>query len=124
VPLAYLTAKTHGLNEEAARLYEKINSRNHDQKVQQLIQSQNLSEPPEVPIEDVAAKIRGVEKPRLLLPPIPVVRDGGNWPHLTVSRGPFDAPTAGTPAAQKLHAASTAYVPGFYTRFILPSCRC
>jgi coatomer protein complex subunit alpha (xenin) len=92
VPLAYLTAKTHGLGEEAARLYEKINSRAHDLKVQQVIQQQNLSEPPELPVEDVASRIRGVEKPRLLLPPIPIIRNGGNWPHLTVSRGPFEAP--------------------------------
>ena len=58
--LAYVTAKTHGLEDEAAELAEK------------------LEELPEV---DPSAK--------LLMPPTPILRED-NWPLLTVSKGFFE----------------------------------
>ena len=58
--LAYVTAKTHGLEDEAAELAEK------------------LEELPEV---DPSA--------RLLMPPTPILHED-NWPLLTVSKGFFE----------------------------------
>lgn len=58
--LAYVTAQTHGLEEEAASLAEKLE---------------------EVPSIDPQAK--------LLAPPTPILRED-NWPLLTVSKGFFE----------------------------------
>ncbi|GMH39915.1 hypothetical protein BSKO_07819 [Bryopsis sp. KO-2023] len=60
IPLAYVTAKTHGLDEEAERLRE------------------GLVEEPEVDLSESS----------LLMPPVPISRQE-NWPLLTVSRGFF-----------------------------------
>ncbi len=62
LPLAYLTAKTHGLTEEAERL------------------RQDLAEEPEMDEREEG----------LLFPPIPIMREA-NWPLLTVSKGFFDS---------------------------------
>ena len=62
LPLAYLTAKTHGLTEEAERL------------------RQDLDEEPELDEREEG----------LLFPPIPIMREA-NWPLLTVSKGFFDS---------------------------------
>uniref|UniRef100_A0A0R3S0K2 Coatomer subunit alpha n=1 Tax=Elaeophora elaphi TaxID=1147741 RepID=A0A0R3S0K2_9BILA len=66
VSLAYLTAATHGFNEEAEQLKEEL-----------LARGQNLP-----PIDPNA---------RLLIPPPPIKQMEDNWPLLTMSRGPFDA---------------------------------
>ena len=58
--LAYVTAKTHGLEDEAAELAEKLD---------------------ELPEVDPSA--------RLLMPPTPILRED-NWPLLTVSKGFFE----------------------------------
>ncbi len=60
VALAYATAATHGLSEEAERLAD------------------GLDDPPEL---DADA--------RLLLPPPPILKED-NWPLLTVSKGFFE----------------------------------
>ncbi|KAJ3122455.1 hypothetical protein HK098_002828, partial [Nowakowskiella sp. JEL0407] len=64
--LAYLTAKTHGLEEEAAAILE----------------ASGVETPPELP---------QVKNPELLKPPAPILRQSdSNWPLLTVSRGFFE----------------------------------
>ncbi|KAK9839869.1 hypothetical protein WJX81_007554 [Elliptochloris bilobata] len=68
--LAYVTAATHGLSEDAERLAE------------------GLEEVP--PLEPGA---------QLLLPPQPILRED-NWPLLTVSKGFFENLAAGGPAAE------------------------
>jgi len=60
-PLAYLTAKTHGLTGESERIKDL------------------LEEEPEVDDEDDG----------LLFPPVPIVQET-NWPLLTISKGFFD----------------------------------
>ncbi len=60
--LAYVTAKTHGLEEEAGRMAEAIGADN-------------------LPAVDAGAP--------LLLPPTPILRED-NWPLLTVSKGFFE----------------------------------
>lgn len=60
--LAYLTAATHGLNEEAAALKEEC----HD-KIPEVDQNANL-----------------------LMPPPPIQQTESNWPLLTVSKGIFE----------------------------------
>lgn len=60
--LAYVTAKTHGLEEDAARLAEQIGAEN-------------------LPATDGGAL--------LLLPPTPILKED-NWPLLTVSKGFFE----------------------------------
>ena len=62
--LAYLTAATHGLEEDAARLRQAI-------------------EDAEIPVPDLSSY---AEKATLLLPPTPITRED-NWPLLEVSRG-------------------------------------
>ncbi|KAH7294458.1 hypothetical protein KP509_27G001800 [Ceratopteris richardii] len=59
--LAYATAATHGLKETASRLAEELGDK-----------------APSLP-----------DKGELMLPPVPVVRDG-NWPLLLVTKGLFD----------------------------------
>lgn len=70
MPLAYLTAKTNGLEEDAARIGE-------------LLASAGL------PLPTVR------EDAQALLPPTPIIREE-NWPLLTVSRSAFD-PTMAQP---------------------------
>ena len=65
--LAYLTAATHGLTEDAERLAESL---------------------PEPPALEPNAM--------LLLPPTPILKDD-NWPLLTVSKGFFENLTKGAP---------------------------
>ena len=67
--LAYLTASTYGLAEEAARL-------------QEVLDGAKLALP--TPLEGATA----------LLPPTPIVREE-NWPLLTVARSAFDPTLAG-----------------------------
>ncbi|CAN0491931.1 unnamed protein product, partial [Discosporangium mesarthrocarpum] len=63
VPLAYLTAATHGLEEDSVRL-------------RKLLEAQGL------PIPEVRLDAA------LLQPPTPIVK-GDNWPLLEVSQGPL-----------------------------------
>lgn len=70
-PLAYLTAATHGLQEQAAAVAADLGA-----------EDDHLPAPP--------------QDSRLLLPPEPVCADQGNWPLLTISRGFFDSAPAGT----------------------------
>lgn len=86
--LAYLTAATHGLDDEAARLKAELQSR--DQPV------------PEV---DPSA--------RPILPPQPIQRCEDNWPLLSSAAGPFDAQilaagARGTSTNQSVRAARAA----------------
>lgn len=64
--LAYLTAATHGLEEEASGLAESLKESGQ-----------------ELPPVDPNA--------RLLLPPPPILQSEENWPQLAVSRGAFEA---------------------------------
>lgn len=64
IPLAYATAATHGLAEDAARLAEKL-------------ESAGVALPAVLP---------GAS---LLAPPVPILRDD-NWPLLTITKGYFD----------------------------------
>ncbi|MCP9264240.1 Coatomer subunit alpha [Dirofilaria immitis] len=66
ISLAYLTAATHGFDEEAKQLKEEL-----------LARGQNLP-----PVDPNA---------RLLIPPPPIRQMVNNWPLLTMSRGLFDA---------------------------------
>jgi coatomer subunit alpha len=86
-----MTAKTHGLAEEAERLREKMNLKNQQQKKTQLQQqSADPESVPDVPLEDLAPKVQGHPNAKCLLPPVPILTEVGNWPQLTISRGPFD----------------------------------
>merc|ERR1719234_1159123 len=64
--LAYLTAATHGLEEEAEKIKESVDTS-------------------EQPLPAPAAGAR------LLQPPAPIAQSEQNWPLLTVSRGFFDS---------------------------------
>merc|ERR1711936_1271127 len=64
--LAYLTAATHGLTEQAERIKEGVNTEN-------------------TPLPSPAPGAR------LLQPPPPIAQSEQNWPLLTVSRGFFDS---------------------------------
>eukprot|EP00051_Salpingoeca_urceolata_P033954 m.22896 g.22896 ORF g.22896 m.22896 type:complete len:1318 (-) comp6997_c0_seq1:3-3956(-) len=68
--LAYLTAATHGLDEDAQGLAESLGL-------------------PEEQLPEVSPDAS------LLLPPEPVTVDQANWPLLTVSKGIFDGPVGG-----------------------------
>ncbi len=72
VPLAYVTAATHGLEEDAKRLSEMLVTA-------------------KLPVPPVRTDAR------TLLPPTPIVREE-NWPLLTVSRGIFDGSLTDAPA--------------------------
>lgn len=82
VSLAYLTAATHGLQEEAAALAAKL------ERVHQLqYGSKGEGEAPSVPFH--------LPEPRkdaaLLFPPTPLLKlFENNWPLLTVTKGYFD----------------------------------
>lgn len=75
--LAYLTAATHGLDEDARQLRDELESRGQT-----------------VPPIDPNA--------RLLVPPPPIQQMTENWPLLMVSRGPFDAQLVGATNAVTL----------------------
>lgn len=78
--MAYLTAATHGLTDEAEKLKAELESKEQN-----------------VPEVDPNA--------RLLAPPPPISQLTENWPLLTISKGPFDAsliaPTGSKPVAGK-----------------------
>ncbi|RAL47359.1 hypothetical protein DM860_013324 [Cuscuta australis] len=65
LPLAYITASSHGLTDIAERIAEKLGDNNI----------------PSLPKE---------KKASLLLPPSPISGGGGDWPLLMVSRGIFE----------------------------------
>jgi coatomer protein complex subunit alpha (xenin) len=67
--LAYLTARTHGLEEDAERL------------------AQTFEEDAVLPQVDADAQ--------LLRPPVPIAQQEGNWPLLSVSKGFFDTAIVG-----------------------------
>lgn len=68
--LAYLTAATHGLEEEA-----------------ELLRSSFESEQDKIPEVNPNAV--------LLQPPVPITQQESNWPLLTMSKGIFDGAVAG-----------------------------
>jgi len=72
IPLAYVTAATHGLEEAATRLGEVLTA----------------AKLPVPPLRSDA---------RTLLPPTPIIKEE-NWPLLTVSRGIFDGSLTDAPA--------------------------
>ncbi|KAF7633499.1 Coatomer subunit alpha [Meloidogyne graminicola] len=89
LPLAYLSATTHGLTEEASQLSQELENKN-------------------IPIPDSNPNAQP------FIPPKPLYPLTENWPQLTVSVGPFDAqllsnakktPTSKTPAALSTFAA-------------------
>lgn len=71
VPLAFVTAATHGLSDDAQRLAELLTAA-------------------KLPVPAVR------EDARTLLPPTPIVKEE-NWPLLTVSRGIFDGTLSDAP---------------------------
>jgi coatomer protein complex subunit alpha (xenin) len=79
-PLAYVTAATHGLTEEAERIARQLGKAPED-------------------LPQVAPNAK------LLMPPEPIVKDQSNWPLLTISRGFFDG-GVGAGGAKKLAAAA------------------
>ena len=84
IALAYATAATHGLSEEAERL------------------SDGLEDPPELD-----------PKARLLLPPPPILKED-NWPLLTVSKGFFENLVAtGKGAASRSCSSAAPWMSGF-----------
>jgi len=82
--LAYITAATHGLQEEADALAQKLQSAN-----------------PDVPI-----KLPPINsKAYLMQPPIPIMKlHESNWPLLTVSKGYFDGAVLGDEDQKKFTA--------------------
>lgn len=91
-PLAYVTAATHGLTDEAEKIAAQLGwcwcwccaCVHH-----------NLSNPPSLPHPPAPGKDPSEmppvsEQAQLLMPPEPVVHDMPNWPLLTVSKGFFD----------------------------------
>ncbi len=68
--MAYLTAATHGLDDDARQMRDELEARGQ----------------PVPPIDPNA---------RLLVPPPPIQQMTENWPLLMVSRGPFDAQLVG-----------------------------
>jgi coatomer protein complex subunit alpha (xenin) len=76
LPLAYLTAKTHGMMEDAERIKSRLESRLSEQ---------------EQPI-DIDDKLPFFKNSRMMLPPMPLLKnEEGTWPLLAPARGPFDA---------------------------------
>jgi coatomer protein complex subunit alpha (xenin) len=84
--LAYVTAATHGLEEEAGRIEEALQ--------------------PELAAELKASLASDAP---LLLPPTPILRED-NWPLLTVSKGFFESLAAGGAHSGSLHALRAAAV--------------
>ena len=84
--LAYVTAATHGLEEEAGRIEEALQ--------------------PELAAELKASLASDAQ---LLLPPTPILRED-NWPLLTVSKGFFESLAAGGEHSCLLHALHAAVV--------------
>jgi hypothetical protein len=85
--LAYATAKTHGLEETAAELAEKLE---------------------DVPQTDPNA--------RLMMPPTPILREE-NWPLLTVSKGFFENLAAKTAGGEPLPAWRNTTKVGFFSHY-------
>jgi coatomer protein complex subunit alpha (xenin) len=107
LPLAYLTAKTHGLAEDAERIKSRLESRLSSEQQQQ--NGQEAS-----PI-DLDSKMPFTKNARMMLPPMPFLRnEEGTWPLLALPRGPFDAFLNAASAAETsstLQLGSTSYVP-------------
>jgi coatomer protein complex subunit alpha (xenin) len=81
VPLAYVTAATHGLEEEAGRLKEALEAAG-------------------LPVPAVKADAT------LMLPPVPIMK-GENWPLLAVSTGLFEKAALAEPTTSPSGGAST-----------------
>mmetsp|Transcript_11360 Transcript_11360/g.13438 ORF Transcript_11360/g.13438 Transcript_11360/m.13438 type:complete len:1222 (-) Transcript_11360:338-4003(-) len=64
LPLAYVTAKTHGLEEDMARIVDKLDGNEPSSEIT-------------------------TDEPRLLEPPAPILKED-NWPLLTVTKGFFE----------------------------------
>ena len=81
LPLAYATAKTHGIEEDATRIAEKL--------------TESIGE--DVNLKAMLLADGGLEA-KLMLPPKPLVRCDDNWPLLTVSKGFFEGNLAAAEA--------------------------
>lgn len=93
--LAYLTAKTHGMLEDAERIKSRLESR--------------VSNNEETSAPNVDEKLPFVKDARMMLPPMPMLRnEEGTWPLLAPARGPFDAFLNSSDASQL---AATSYIP-------------
>lgn len=105
LPLAYLTAKTHGLVEEAQRIKERLGA-----KLQSSDASEDQKSGLDIPsIEQVDDRLPFERDARLLVPPDAIFRnEEGTWPLLAPARGPFDAFLHSSDASQL---AATSYVP-------------
>lgn len=73
--LAYLTAATHGLEEEAEQLRENFVE---DEKIPELY-----------------------PQAQLLQPPVPIMQQESNWPLLTMTKGFFEGAMAAGPAGSE-----------------------
>jgi len=102
LPLAYLTAKTHGLHEDAERIKSRLESRLADQ------------EDAAAPI-DIDACLQAAPNARMMLPPLPLLKnEEGTWPLLAPARGPFDAflyAAGAGDGSSALALGATSYVP-------------
>lgn len=83
--LAYLTARTHGLDEDADRINEEV------------FGEESGLEPPQVN-----------PNAKLLQPPVPLSQQESNWPLLSVSKGFFEGNIAARAGASSVAAAGTA----------------
>lgn len=100
-PLAYMCAKTHGLEAHAARIQDKLK--------QEATPTEDGEEPEEFP----PRKLTSINEfsPTLLVPPVPIFRlDKSNWPMTRMSRGLFDQQLeglkpSGTPLAAGVESA-------------------
>ena len=105
LPLAYLTAKTHGLADEAQRIKDRLAS-----KLDSTTSEGNNGAAP-VSIEDVDSRLPFEESASLLLPPMPFLKnEEGSWPLLAPARGPFDAFLNST-SSDPAQLTATAYIP-------------
>ena len=114
LPLAYLTAKTHGLVEDAERIKSRLESRLASEQQQQ--QGDGSAEAP----IDVDSKMPFAKNARMMLPPMPFLRnEEGTWPLLALPRGPFDAflnaagaaDASSSSGSAALQLGSTSYMP-------------
>jgi coatomer protein complex subunit alpha (xenin) len=93
VQLAYMTARSHGLEEEAARLWDKI------QRVQQKkLASEGVENADQ---QVIAPPTIDLSRSKLLFPAVPILKlADSNWPLLTVTKGPYDVSFRPAPAAR------------------------
>lgn len=105
LPMAYLTAKTHGLADEAARLKARIDARMQSEQQKE----QNGGANGAAPVKDIDTVLPFAKDARMMLPPMPLLKnEEGTWPMLAPARGPFDAFLTATDSSRL---ANTSYMP-------------